>query len=605
MLGVTTSVSSMSSPARADRIEAIPKSLSMFNIPAVALARHCLKYGSNKRTTKKVFVLREASFYVCGTDGSVSRYVPLSSVSRIRHRGNKELLISVHGEPDVLLEFGADSKNTSNDFGALLSAVRSFVETAQGIAEGSLPVEELDSATEGKLVKSAFLMKSKARSHPVACLESETRRVLSASRMDASMLAGDATFRDVSPNRAQRQHSPASPTYRQLIMDPGTTEDGLPKPSPDSVECAVQREKALEAEVSLLRQKLEDSERLRALQSQVDQLQQILVAREVATNYCNNSNNATARRGIVGRGLAPQPARRTTYQDDEEGAAMAALGEANGDVEEEEDAPAVVVERTDASTLTLHSTPLRHSRHSNNPTKDDDPKETLDVNADDDDSYLRRNTSHLLRPAVLDYTPGGSDGGFRRPHPIHFNTYSAMTFRANKPMWANLVRVVRAATEQQHPRSISALVGGVSVMSPPVVRIAASHSTEPLLVGEDFLRDFIAGWRALNCIRITLKARKEEEEEEEEQSFFYAPLEFWELVCGEHVASVEDEDRGEYVDDCPAADVKVDVSRRREDDALALDDDGRPPKLSEFITNYYVWNKAVTLWNSRHPQSKN
>lgn len=179
---------------------------------------------------------------------------------------------------------------------------------------------------------------------------------------------------------------------------------------------AAAKQKALEAEIAHLRQRLQESEQIRSLQAEVDQMQRVLFEKQ------------SARSSVAADIVAESP--------------------------------------------------------------------------------VRCHRRHLIKPHMPDYIPWAL-GSLDAPKQLHL-PHTAFSFLANKDLWLNLVRVAAAPTH---------------VRVPPVFALSSSHSADTILVGRDFLRDFLTGWRQHNCHYIIVTYAKENE-----SIGFYATADFWRFV---------------------------------------------------------------------------
>eukprot|EP00759_Apiculatamorpha_spiralis_P004867 PhF_6_TR12932/c0_g1_i1/m.20408 len=427
------------------RLEDIPATLMKFDIPAVLLARHVKKVTSKKSKSDKVFTLQPHSVYICSGDGVVSRYVPLANVRNIQCR-EREILLKVHNDADLMIDFVVDKRNKSNELDVVLKALEEFVRKDTGL---NISVENMNAGQ--KLTHYANLQKSDHRPHPMQQLKSETKRVL-----EVSKVKYDAVEMELQGKVA-------------------TTIDGKQVVEESMPPAAAARQKALEAEVAYLRQRLAESEQLRVLQSQVDQMQRLLFEK-------SNQKNVAGGTGF----------------------------------EAIQDGKSVV-------------SPARIQMH-------------------------------LRKPHMPDYIPGslGSLSGARSLQLQH----SAFSFSGNKDMWSNLVRVVSNTTRN---------------MAPPLFTVSASHSGDTVLVGMDFLRDFLLGWREFNAHYVKVIHTKENESIE-----FYATREFWRFAQREHdVLLLQRQQSGEdRVDDLNAVTIQCDGSEQIIRSTLLL------------------WNELVERWEA-------
>jgi hypothetical protein len=430
------------------RYETIPPTLKKFDIPQVLLARHIHKYGSNKRTTNKVLTVQCASLYICSDNGTVSRYVPLAAVQRIQYRG-RDVLVKMTDDADVLIELAEDKRNTSNSVPAVIQALEECARLATGNA--SLTAEDL-SVNSAKLSEFANLKKGEERAHPMAKLSDETKRVMKVTKVKYDAVEAELSGRSVAGDGSM------------------AVSEGMP-PS------ALARQKALEVEVSYLRQRLNESEQLRLLQAQVDQMQRLIFEKD---------QGATAATGGMNAAKSVSPVPRT-------GGHM----------------------------------------------------------------YRR---PQLMKPHMPDYVPGAL-GSLNVSKQLQLQ-HNAFSFLGNKDLWNNLVRVVNATTH---------------IMAPPVFTLSASHSGETVLVGMDFLRDFLVGWRIHNAHYVIVKYAREGESTE-----FYATKDFWKFVGREHdVLILQRQQAGEHpLDDLAAVTVQCDQAT----DVLR--------------SSLTLWNELVQRWET-------
>jgi len=245
----------MSAKPPLHRYEVIPPSLlPIFDVPSTLLARHVLKYTSNKRTTNKILTLGPDSLVLCDSNGYVSRYIPFAKVTHVMWQA-RQVLIKVSDGSDVLFDVPEDKKNTSQDIVALVAALVDVWRHSTGRPE--FVAEEKKDMSLAPLLSVAHLVKGGGKPYPIQKFSHETQRIL------------------------------LPPVAKEVIADEFEVEiDKLPR-------VAAAKQRALEAEIAYLRQRLQESEQIRSLQSQVDELQRVLFEKQSA---CNGVATADRRR---------------------------------------------------------------------------------------------------------------------------------------------------------------------------------------------------------------------------------------------------------------------------------------------------------------------
>jgi len=236
----------MSTKPPLHRSEVIPPSLlPIFDVPSTLLARHVLKYTSNKRTTNKILILGPDSIVLCDSNGNVSRYIPFTKVTHVMWQA-RQVLIKVSDGFDVLFDVPEDKKNTSQDIEALVAALVDVCRHSTGRPE--FVAEEKKDPSLAPLLSLAHLVKGGGKPYPVQKFSHETQRIL------------------------------LPPVAKEVIADEFEVEiDKLPR-------VAAAKQRALEAEIAYLRQRLQENEQIRSLQSQVDELQRVLFEKQSARN---------------------------------------------------------------------------------------------------------------------------------------------------------------------------------------------------------------------------------------------------------------------------------------------------------------------------------